>query len=188
MGVFHRHWKGNLVQIKGILNKEGYKKILEEHAIPFGLSLISSGLIIQQDNDLQYLSKLCWGYLQRKESENIFKNKMACSVTGPPCNQGALGRARITLQLHKKNLWELLKSCWENIHLISRTILNSLKECHKWPLAWKRKIFIITFVLFYIVFYIVLIYCMYFYNIKVKFGHQFINLFIFLNIFKIYWI
>ncbi len=51
--------------INGILNKEGYHSILQQHAIPCWQRLI------EQDNDLEYCSKCCKMYLGKKPSAGI---------------------------------------------------------------------------------------------------------------------
>ncbi|KAJ8728624.1 hypothetical protein PYW07_006320 [Mythimna separata] len=49
-GCFGGSAAGNLVRIlKGILKKEGYKKILKDNAVPCGTRLIGPGFIFQQD-------------------------------------------------------------------------------------------------------------------------------------------
>lgn len=64
---------GQLIEVKGILNKEGYHSILQRHLIPSGLENIGRGFILQQDNDPKHTSKLCTNYIKKKECAEILK-------------------------------------------------------------------------------------------------------------------
>ncbi|KAF2889583.1 hypothetical protein ILUMI_16590, partial [Ignelater luminosus] len=57
-GCFGNNKTGDLHRIEGTLNKEGYKKILEGHALPSGRRLIGRRFIF---------SKLCKSFLTEKE-------------------------------------------------------------------------------------------------------------------------
>lgn len=73
---------GPLYPVKGILLKEGYKQILIYQSVPGGLCLISpqyptdEPFIFPADNGLKHSSKLCRGYLDRKEEAVKYKIKI----------------------------------------------------------------------------------------------------------------
>ena len=50
-----------------------------KHAIPFGLRLVGPSFIFQQDNDPKHTSRLCKGYLTKKESDGVLRQ-----MTWPP--------------------------------------------------------------------------------------------------------
>jgi hypothetical protein len=51
------------------MDKKVYHNILVRQAVPVGLSLIGKGFILQEDNDPKHASKLCRGYLEKKENK-----------------------------------------------------------------------------------------------------------------------
>lgn len=73
-GCFSGHGTGDLVKIEGIMKKEDYKRILQTHAIPSGLRKIGRGFILQQDNDPKHSSRLCRGFVERKEANGTLSN------------------------------------------------------------------------------------------------------------------
>ncbi|KAF0046089.1 hypothetical protein F2P81_002618 [Scophthalmus maximus] len=66
-GCFAGDTVGDLFKIEGILNQHGYHSILQRHAIPFGLRVVGTSFIFQQDNDPKHTSRLCKGYLTKNE-------------------------------------------------------------------------------------------------------------------------
>jgi len=60
---------GDLLKIQGTLNQHGYHIILQQHAIPSGLHFMGPSFVFQQDNDPELSSRLCKGYLTKKESD-----------------------------------------------------------------------------------------------------------------------
>lgn len=48
------------------LNQKGYHSVLQHHAIPSGLHFVGQGIILQQDNDLKHVSRLCQNGLRGK--------------------------------------------------------------------------------------------------------------------------
>ncbi|CAJ0933412.1 unnamed protein product [Ranitomeya imitator] len=70
---------GDLFKIEAILNQHGYHSILQRHAIPSGLRLVGPSFIFQQDNDPKHTSRLCKGYLTKKESDGVLHQ-----MTRPP--------------------------------------------------------------------------------------------------------
>ncbi|XP_073529695.1 uncharacterized protein [Phyllobates terribilis] len=78
-GCFAGDTVGDLFKIEGILNQHGYHSILQRHAIPSGLRLVGPSFIFQQDNDPKHTSRLCKGYLTKRESDGVLRQ-----MTWPP--------------------------------------------------------------------------------------------------------
>ncbi|KAL7852392.1 hypothetical protein SRHO_G00181770 [Serrasalmus rhombeus] len=78
-GCFAGDTVGDLFKIEGILNQHGYHSILQWHGIPSGWRLVGPSFIFQQDNDPKHTSRLCKGYLTKKESDGVLRQ-----MTWPP--------------------------------------------------------------------------------------------------------
>ena len=63
---------------QSILNQHGYHSIFQWYTLPSGLCLVQLSLVFQQDNDPKCTSRLCKGYLTRKESNGVL-HQMTCS-------------------------------------------------------------------------------------------------------------
>ena len=50
-------------------NQHGYHRILQQYSIPSGLHLVGLSFVFQQGNDPKHTSRLCKGYLAKKESD-----------------------------------------------------------------------------------------------------------------------
>ncbi len=70
---------GNSIKIQGTLNQHGYHTILQQHAIPFGVCLMGTSSVFQQGSDPKHTSRLCKGYVTKKESDGV-----PCQMTWPP--------------------------------------------------------------------------------------------------------
>ncbi len=68
-GCFAGDTVDDLFKIQGTLNQHGYHTILQRHAITPGLHLVGPSFVFQQDNDPKHTSRLCKGYLTKKESD-----------------------------------------------------------------------------------------------------------------------
>ena len=68
-GCFASDIVRDLFRIQGTLNQHGYHSILQRYAIPSGLRLVGLSFVFQQGNDPKYTSRLCKGYLTKKESD-----------------------------------------------------------------------------------------------------------------------
>lgn len=53
--------------IQGIIDKKVYHQLLIRHALPEGKRRLGNGFVYQEDNDPKHASKLCRGYLEKKE-------------------------------------------------------------------------------------------------------------------------
>ena len=119
---------GDLVRVQGILNKEGYKNILENSAVPSGTLLIVPGFIFQQDNDPKLTSKLCKEFLQEKEQQQVLKI-MTWPPQSPDLNPIELlwdqldRQVRKSCPLSQKDLWKKLQEEWQKI---TKTTLDKL--------------------------------------------------------------
>merc|ERR1711980_80441 len=111
---------GDLFKIEGTLNQHGYHSILQRHAIPSGLGLVGRSFIFQQDNDPKHTSRLCKGYLTKKESDGVLW-QMTWPPQSPDLNPvemvwGELDRrVKAKGSTSAKHLWELLQDCWKTI-------------------------------------------------------------------------
>ena len=90
-GCFAGDTVGDLFKIEGTLNQHGYHSILQRHAIPSGLRLVGPSFIFQQDNDPKHTSRLCKGYLTKKESDGVLHQMTWPPVTWPKPNRDGLG-------------------------------------------------------------------------------------------------
>ncbi|KAL6474907.1 hypothetical protein MHYP_G00159470 [Metynnis hypsauchen] len=119
-GCFAGDTVGDLFKIEGTLNQHGYHSILQRHAIPSGLRLVGRSFIFQQDNDPKHTSRLCKGYLTKKESDGVLW-QMTWPPQSPDLNPiemvwGELDRrVKAKGPTSAKHLWELLQDCWKTI-------------------------------------------------------------------------
>ena len=119
-GCFAGDTVGDLFKIEGTLNQHGYHSILQRHAIPSGLRLVGRSFIFQQDNDPKHTSRLCKGYLTKKESDGVLR-QMTWPPQSPDLNPiemvwGELDRrVKAKGPTSAKHLWELLQDCWKTI-------------------------------------------------------------------------
>ncbi|CAK9806963.1 Transposable element Tc1 transposase [Anthophora quadrimaculata] len=111
---------GDLIRIDEKMNKEMYKRILEQHAIPSGYRLIGRGFILQQDNDPKHSYKLCREYVEHLQEEENLKN-MIWPPQSPDLSPIELlweeldRNVRQHCPSSKEHMWRLLNECWKNI-------------------------------------------------------------------------
>lgn len=121
-GCFSSAGVGDLIRIDGIMNKEKYRQILEEHTLPSGLRLIGPGFTLMQDNDPKHSSKLCRGYVDQEEQKGTLKN-MKWPAQSPDLNPIELlwdeldREVRRQCPTSKDKLWEILQVAWRSITL-----------------------------------------------------------------------
>ena len=74
---------------------------------------IGPSFTFQQDNDPKHTSRLCKGYLTKKESDGVLR-QMTCH---PKPNQDGLMNCRVKAKgpTSTQHLWELLQDCWKTI-------------------------------------------------------------------------
>lgn len=72
-GAFAKHGVGDLVRIQGIMDKDLYNTIIDDHAVPSydRLFPLRDG-IFQQDNDPKHTSKKCKRAIQRLANQGRF--------------------------------------------------------------------------------------------------------------------
>jgi transposase len=79
-GCFGNNTPGELSKIEGIMKKEKYKSILEQHAFPSGKEIFAGQKwYFQQDNDPKHSSILCRNYTTQEAVQNNF-----AVMTWPP--------------------------------------------------------------------------------------------------------
>ncbi|XP_058790002.1 uncharacterized protein LOC131663549 [Phymastichus coffea] len=119
-GCFAGSNVGDIVKIDGILNKEGYKKILQYHAVKSGLRLVGQPFEFQHDNDPKHTSTICKNYLSNLEKQKKLK-VMQWPPQSPDLNPIELLWEELDRAVRKNspssatNLWEVLKREWVNI-------------------------------------------------------------------------
>jgi hypothetical protein len=69
----------DVFKIQGTRNQHGYHSILQRFAIPSCLRLVGLSFVFQQDIDPKHTSRLCKGYLTKKESDGVLHQ-----MTWPP--------------------------------------------------------------------------------------------------------
>ena len=119
-GWFAGDTVGDLFKIEDTLNQHGYHSILQRRAIPSGLRLVGPSFIFQQDNDPKHTSRLCKGYLTKKESDGVL-----CQMTWPPQSPDLNPIEMVWDEMDRRvkakgptsaqHLWELLQDCWKTI-------------------------------------------------------------------------
>ncbi|CAK9796236.1 Transposable element Tc1 transposase [Anthophora quadrimaculata] len=119
-GCFGGESTGDLIRITDKLTKEGYKKILEEHAVPSGIRILGEGFTFQEDNDPKHSSRLCRSFLNELESNNILK-RMIWPPQSPDLSPIELlwdeldRKAKAQSPTSKEDLWQKLLQCWSEI-------------------------------------------------------------------------
>lgn len=135
-GCFGNNNVGDLVLIDGILKKEGYRNILEDHALPCGLRIIDRGFVFQQDNDPKHSSRLCRAFLEYQEKRRKL-TIMKWPPQSPDLNPIELlwdeldRNVRKECPTSKKHLWKILQESWRHIHIITleKLILRMPRLC-----------------------------------------------------------
>jgi len=118
-GCFSYAGTGDLVKIVGIMKKEQYRNILEQHAVPSGIRLIGKNFIFMNDNDPKHTSRLCKTYLEDLQKKNIL-TLMSWPPQSPDLNPIELlwdeldRRVRKEAPTSQQHLWEILQREWNN--------------------------------------------------------------------------
>ena len=109
-------------RIQGTLNQHGYHSTLQRYAIPSGLCLVGPAFVFQQDNDPKHTSRLCTGYLTKKESDGVL-HQMTWAPQSPNLNPIEVVWDELDCRVKKKQLtsahhmWKLIQNCWKSIPL-----------------------------------------------------------------------
>ena len=111
----------NLFGIQGTLNQHGYLTITQRYAIPSCLCLVGPSFVFQQDNDSKRTSKLCKGYLTKKESDGLL-HQMTWPPQSPELNpiiemvwDELDHRVKERQPTSAQHMWEILQDCWKSI-------------------------------------------------------------------------
>ena len=119
-GCFAGDTVGDLFRIQGTLNQHGYHSILQRYAIPSGLRLVGPSFVFQQDNDPKHTSRLCNGYLTKKESDGLL-HQMNWPPQSPDLNPIEMvwdeldRRVKERQPTSAQHMGELLQDCWKSI-------------------------------------------------------------------------
>lgn len=119
-GCFAGAFRGDLIKIDGVLRKERYREILEDHGISSGLRIIGENFVFQQDNDPKHTSKICRQYLEEMEQEGRI-SVMKWPPQSPDLNPIELLWEELDREVRKsaptsaKMLWEELQAAWTRI-------------------------------------------------------------------------
>ena len=135
-GCFGGQKVGDIAQIKGIMRKEEYLTILQDHAIPSGSRILGRGFVFQQDNDPKHSSKLCKGYLEQKSRTRL------CSIMDWPPQSPDLSPIELLWDeldrsvknrqpTSAKQLWEFLQDEWNQIkgEYLEKLLLRMPRIC-----------------------------------------------------------
>ena len=123
--------------IQGTLNQHGYHSNLQRYAILSGLRLVGQTVVFQQDNDPKHTSRLCKGYLTKKENDGTASDNLASTITRPQPNWDGLGWVGLQSEgkaakkcsayvrthsrlLEKHSRWSWFRECQECAKLSSR--------------------------------------------------------------------
>ena len=119
-GCFAGDTVGDLFKIQGILNQHGYHSILQRHAIPTVCAQWDQHLYFNRDNDPKHTSRLCNGYLTKKESDGVL-GQMPWPQQSPNLNPVEMvwdeldHRVKAKQPTSAQHLWELLQDSWKTI-------------------------------------------------------------------------
>ena len=138
-------WCVALFRIQGTLNQHGYHSILQRCAIPSGLRLVGQSFVFQQDNDPKHTSRLCKGYLTKKESDGVL-HQMTWPPQSPNLNPIEMVWDVLESRVKEKqpksapHMWELLQDVWKSIpREAGWENSKSVQSCHqgKGWLLWR---------------------------------------------------
>ena len=115
-------------RIQGTLNQHGYHSHLLCSAIPSGLRLVLLSFIFQQDNDPKHTSRLCKGYLTKKQSDGVL-HQMTWPPQSPDLNPIEMVWDEMDSRVkekHSRCSW--LRECQECAKLSSRQRVATLRN------------------------------------------------------------
>ena len=117
-GCFAGDTVGDLFKTEGTLNQHGYRSILQQYAILSSLRLVGPSFIFQQDSDPRHTSRLCRGYLTKKESDGVLR-QMTWPPQSPDLNPIEMVWDEMDCRVKAKgptsarHRWELLQDWWK---------------------------------------------------------------------------
>ena len=110
----------DLFRVQSTLNLQSYHSILQRYAIPSGLRLVGLSFVYQQDNDPNSTSRLCKGFLTKKESGGVL-HQMTWPPQSPKFNPIEVVWDELDRRVKEKqptsaqHVWEFLQDFWKSI-------------------------------------------------------------------------
>ena len=133
-GGMNAFGNSGLKNIKGIMDKKVYHKILVHHAVKEGRQLIGEKFVFQEDNDPKHSSKLCRNYLTKLEQRGVLI-RMIWPSQSPDLNPiehmwEYLDRLVIKNDItNKEMLFQELNKVWAKIGVrMIRKYVNSMQR------------------------------------------------------------
>ena len=136
-GCFAGHKIGDLIRVRGIMKKEQYREILENHAVPSAHQMVVRRQpVFMQDNDPKHKSKLCANYLNQLVQEKTL-TLMDWPAQSPDLNPIELLWDEIDRYMKKfqvkseEHLWELLQKAWKAVTMetLNKLIFRMPRIC-----------------------------------------------------------
>ena len=136
-GCFAGHKVGDLIRVRGIMKKEQYREILENHAVPSAHRMVVQRQpVFMQDDDPKHKSKLCTNYLNQLVQEKTL-TLMDWPAQSPDLNPIELLWDEIDWYVKKfqvkseEHLWELLQKAWKAVTMetLNKLIFHMPRIC-----------------------------------------------------------
>ena len=138
-------WHRDLFRIQGTLYQYGYHS-MQRYTIPSGLSLVGLSFVFQLDNDPKHTSRLCKGYLTKKERDGVL-HQMTWPPQSPNHNPFEMVWDELDRRVKEKqptsvqHMWEFLQphglvfvlTCSVTYGTLYRQVCGLSKSC---PLNW----------------------------------------------------
>ncbi|KZS00198.1 TE: Transposable element Tcb1 Transposase, partial [Daphnia magna] len=123
-----------LKRIEVKMDMKVYHQILIRHVLPGGKRLLGRGFTFQEDNDPKHASKLCRGYLDRKENAGEVI-RMVWPPQSPDLNpieqiwDHVDTKIRKMCNTSKNSLWVNLQTAWDDISINTFSkYINTMKS------------------------------------------------------------
>ena len=113
----------DLFRIQSTLNQHGYHRNLQRYAMPSGLRLVGLSFVFQQANDPKHTSRLCRGYLTKKESDAVL-HQMTRPSQSPELNPIEM----VWTAEWRKSIYQVLSICGLSFKTVGKAFLMKLVE------------------------------------------------------------